>query len=284
MLSNLPSSNMDARNLSDQDKNDIKVYIENLSHGTKYYTHHLPIEEMTAAGVHHVSAAGNYNNKIALSDNIDYNNGVITLFPLPYGSGAGEYYRPWVFYPLHRPDLHQQGDTIVCASLGSQFSVDSNLNNKETMSYFSSRGDRVDTCAAGENIYMTLYTNGSYEASGTSFASPNVGGMAACVLGRYPTTTPAQLRKYFREHAIGTDTLYDTGTQPAASSNIGDAPYFEDALGLKGYSGNIAYLDPLIAFDPRTISDTSITSTETVSSNNKVNFTVSQINTKLSNI
>ena len=108
--------------------------------------------------------------------------------------------------------------------------------------------------------------------------------MAACVLGKYPTTTPAQLRKYFRDHAVGTDTLYDTGTQPIPSSNVGDSPYYSDTLGLRGYSGKIAYLDPNLAFNPSTISNTSITSTETVSADNKINYTIAQINTKLGSV
>jgi subtilisin family serine protease len=133
-------------------------------------------------------------------------------------------------------------------------------------------------------MYIELFVNGEYEATGTSFASPNIGGMAACVLGKYPTTTPAQLRKYFRDTAIGTDTLYSSSTTPAPSSNIGDSVYFEDSLCLKGYSGNIAYLDPSLSFDPSTISNTTITSTETVGSSNRINFTVGEINTKLGSI
>ena len=132
---------------------------------------------------------------------------------------------------------------------------------------------------------MNLYTNGKYDATGTSFASPNVGGMAALVLGKYPTTTPAQLRKYFRETAKGNDTLYDSGTKPRPSSNFGDSTYYSDPLSLMGYSGNIAYLDPNITIDPSEITDTSVTSTETVTSDAvKLNFTIDQINAKLANV
>jgi len=105
------------------------------------------------------------------------------------------------------------------------------------------------------------------------------------VLGKYPTTTPAQLRQYFRLHAKGNDTLYDSGTEPRPSSNFGDSTYFTDPLSLMGYSGNIAYLDPLITFNPSAISNTSVTSTETVSSDAaKLNFTIDEINSKLSGI
>jgi hypothetical protein len=276
---------MDAKNLTDQNKADILAYIEDITNGNYYTTYIQPIEEMSAAGVHHVSAAGNYNNTLVLPDNIDFNNGALSYMSLLVGSNDGSTPQPgYSFVPLCRDDLHLAGDTIVCAALGSQFGVDSGLNNKETLASFTNRGDRVDACAAGDNIYMDLHVNGEYEATGTSFASPNVAGMAACVLGKYPSTTPAQLRKYFRDHAVGTDTLYDSGTQPVPSSPSGDAPYYSDPLGLRGYSGKIAYLDPNLSFNPSTISNTTITSTQTVSASNKINFTVSQINAKLASI
>ena len=278
-------STIDAKNLTDQNKADILAYIEDITNGNYYTTYIQPVEEMIAAGVHHVSAAGNFNNTLVLSDNIDFNNGALSYMSLLVGSNDGSTPQPgYSFVPLCRDDLHLAGDTIVCAALGSQFGVDSGLNNKETFASFTNRGDRVDACAAGDNIYMDLYVNGEYEATGTSFASPNVAGMAACVLGKYPSTTPAQLRKYFRDHAVGTDTLYDSGTQPVPSSPSGDAPYYSDPLGLRGYSGKIAYLDPNLSFNPSTISNTTITSTQTVSASNKINFTVSQINAKLASI
>ena len=276
--------NMDAKNLTDQNKTDILAHIEDITNGDRYSTYIQPIEEMIAAGVHHVSAAGNFNNTIVLPDNIDFNNGALSHFSLLGFGNDGSAPQPYEFVPLCRDDLHLAGDTIVCAALGSQFGVDSGLSNKETLASFSNRGDRIDACAAGDNIYMDLHVNGEYEATGTSFASPNIGGMAACVLGKYPTTTPAQLRKYFRENAVGTDTLYDSGTRPMPSSPSGDAPYYGDPLGLRGYSGKIAYLDPSLSFNPSTISNTTITSTQTVSASNKINFTVSQINTKLASI
>ena len=270
-------SNMDPKALTAQNKTDILNYISDRTNNTFYPTYIEPLEDMIEAGVHHVSAAGNNSAKIALPDNIDSNNGIL-VYNRQDPPGVAR------FDALCREGLQLAGDTIAVASLSTQFGVDSGLNNKETLSTFSNRGDRVDACAAGEGIYLVLGKNGNYEAKGTSFASPNLGGMAACVLGKYPTTTPAQLRKYFRDHAVGTDTLYDTGTQPMPSSNAGDSPYYSDTLGLRGYSGKIAYLDPNLTINPSEILDTSITSTETVSSNNKINYTIAQINTKLGSI
>ena len=286
LFSSIGGSGMDIRNLTEANKTAIMSYISDPTNNSRYDFHEA-INDMSAAGVHHVSAAGNYNSKIGLPDNIDYNNGIITVFSLPSGTGSAEYWRAGTFEPTCREMYSMSTDTVVVGAITSNFNApgESHLSSKETLSDFSNRGDRVDTAAAGENIYMNLYTNGSYEATGTSFASPNVGGMAALALGKYPTTTPAQLRQYFRLHAKGTATLYDSGTEARPSSNFGDSTYFSDPLSLRGYSGNIAYLDPLITFNPSTISNTSVTSTETISSDAaKLNFTIDQINSKLSGI
>lgn len=277
---------MDIRNLTTEDKATIMSYISNRDN-SQQYANLDAINDMSAAGVHHVSAAGNHSSKIALPDNIDYNNGVIGIWPYETGTGAAKHHRVYRFYPTCREMLSMSTDTIVCAAITSNFNDPEEIymSSKESLADFSNRGDRVDTAAAGVNIYMNLYTNGKYDATGTSFASPNVGGMAALVLGKYPTTTPAQLRKYFRETAKGNDTLYDSGTKPRPSSNFGDSTYYSDPLSLMGYSGNIAYLDPNITIDPSEITDTSVTSTETVTSDAvKLNFTIDQINAKLANV
>ena len=275
----------DARvgNVTSTIKNAINAFIRVPSNGTSYDYWREALDEMEAAGVHHVSAAGNYGNKICLPDNIDYNNGIITPFPLPTTLGGTVSFHN-LFYNYEstcRANYVIGPNTIVAGALGSEFGVQSAFNNKETLAFFSDRGDRVDTCAAGDNIYLNLFSNGQYEATGTSFASPNIAGMAACVLEKYPTTTVQQLRKYFRDHAVGTDTLYDTGNQPVPSSNKGDLQYFGNPIGLKGYSGKIAYLDPNLTFNPTTISNTTITSAESVSASNVIDHSIAEINTIL---
>jgi len=104
------------------------------------------------------------------------------------------------------------------------------------------------------------------------------------VLQKYPNTTQAQARKYFRDYAIGTDKLYDASKPPISDGgDYGDPDYFTN-LGLCGYSGNILYLDPAMSFDPSTITDTTITpSTETLTTS-KINFTIAEINAKLASI
>lgn len=257
------------------------TYIDSLA-----YTQ--PVDDLCAAGVINVAAAGNYSNKHALPDNIDFNNYYRT-----YLTSANRVSAIKTYYNRNQPTFGvstgQGGDTIVAAALASAFGWNTELHGqKETLTDFSDRGDRVDCCAAGENIEfrLTSYNPNGIDKlySGTSFASPQILGMACLVLQKYPTTTPAQMRKFFREHAISSEKLFDTNRKPIENSNeFGDFTYFDDVIGLQGYSGNITYLDPVLPFNPSTITDTSVVSTEPTISG-RLNFTIDEINTKLASI
>lgn len=247
-----------------------------------YTTYIEPIEDMIEAGVHHISAAGNNAHAIHISGHPDYNNAYLTNFTYTDSTIESFEETPQDVYMYQRPPYIVSGDTIAVGAMASRYKADE-YDGKETLTGFSCRGTRVDCVAAGDKIFMDLHVNGYYEATGTSFASPQIGGMACLVLEKYPTTTPAQLRKYFRDHAVGTDTLYDSGIQPAVGSKHGDPAYFLDWAGLKGYSGNIAYLDPDLTFDPTTITDTSITVSE-AEVDNTIDYTTAEINTKLGTI
>ena len=63
-------------------------------------------------------------------------------------------------------------------------------------SSFSNIGPRtVDIAAPGSNIYSTINGNQYSMASGTSMASPNTTGVAAMVLGFYPTLSATELKE-----------------------------------------------------------------------------------------
>ena len=242
------------------------------------------INRAHAEGVHYVSSAGNETMKICLPDNIDYNNAYFGMERWGQRNLKGHYYnRGWRGHGDH---------TIVVAAIDSGYDHPSHRSitgGKEVIAAFSNRGDRCDTAAAGHNIPLLLLgceESATYIFGGTSAACPMVGGLLACVLEKYPTTTPAQLRKFVREQMISSEKLYDPGDVPGEFSRDGDPYYFQNPFGLQGYSGNIAYLDPAIPFDPSTITDTSITAvaSEQTGTNKKLNFTVDQINTKLASI
>ena len=243
-----------------------------------------PIEDMIAAGVHHISAVGNQGHAVHVEGHPDYNNAFTRRNIATDNTSYDHTFDPVYIYAYNRASFVVAGDTIAVGAMASRWNSNE-YGGQETLTGFSNRGTRVDCVAAGDNIYMDLHVHGFYNATGTSFAAPQIGGMACLVLEKYPTTTPAQLRKYFRDHAVGTDTLYDSGVQPVSSSNRGDSAYFMDWGGLQGYSGNIAYLDPDLTFDPTTIviTDTSFTDTTGVV-DNKLDYTTAEINTKLGTI
>ena len=263
------------------DKALLKTQIEDKTKNTVWRLYGEPIEEMVAAGVHHVSAAGNYSDSIHLKGHPDYANAY--RWDYWYRSDENDPWE-WKEYTKLTGQANQilAGDTIAVAALGME-SKSEGINNKEILAQFSTRGSRIDAVAAGENIRLDLYTHGTYVANGTSFASPNVGGMAALVLGKYPTTTPKQLRRYFREQAVGTDTVYDSNLGLADSSKYGDPAWYGQA-GTFGYSNKIAYLDPSLSFNPTTLPDTSIEDSTVTTQDNTLDYTIDQINTKLGSI
>jgi hypothetical protein len=268
----------DGSSLSSDDLDEIATKLNNgVTESSLYESRMKPLEDMISAGVHHVSAAGNYNTNTALPGGIDYNNGQWSNYAYDMDN-LGD------FFPFMRRNYYCAGDTITCASLASFFTSD-RFDGKETMSDFSCRGESVDTCAAGESIYANMFSNGYYAMSGTSFASPNIAGMACLVLQLHPTTTPRQLRRFFRFYAVGEEKLYETGIEPVVGSKFGDPSFFNDLFGNRGYSGNIAFLDPDASNwqNPTQLSNDPITSTM-ATVDNKLNFTIAEINSKLGSV
>jgi len=270
----------DARNLSEADRIAILAEIENEENYDIYETYYEPIKNMIAAGVHKISAAGNLQTTTTIPGDADYNNGSFES-PGYTQSSIGN------FVPFNRTSFLNAGDTITVGALSSHKEAVGGTTTSvpEVLADFSCRGDRVDIVAAGQNIYLNLRLNGLYNASGTSFASPQIAGMAALVLEKYPTTTPRQLRRFFRDHAYNPSdpTLYTANTKQTKSSIYGDVAYFQDGAGCRGYSGKIAWLDPDASqwqAIPTTLSNDPITSSRVMEST-ILDFTFNDINTKL---
>ena len=95
------------------------------------------------------------------------------------------------------------------------------------------------------------------------------------------------MRRFFRETAVSSASIYEGKTTLTTGlGNYGDPEYFNDALSLQGFSGNIAYLDPTLPDDPTALFPTSgsYTYPAEVTENQGINFTTAQINTKLASI
>jgi hypothetical protein len=223
------------------------------------------INEMTAAGVHHVVSAGNAKHKLDVSGGVDYNNAILRV----YGDEPSS-----SFYNRATYDTNH---SITVGNLHSWFN-DGNTTIADTgvfkevcpyegefTSPTSNRGPRVDCYVAGTNLSMRIpdeedhTTTDGTTVSGTSFSAPTLGGFAALVLSKYPTTTPAQLRKYFRDIAVSSATLSDKVVQPSVSDgDYGDRKYMHHNTS-QNSNLKITYIDPSLSYDPSGITDTTIT-------------------------
>ncbi len=190
-----------------------------------------------------------------------YNAGVTLL------AAAGNDYDTTINYPAGYSNVIGVGST----------------NNKDEKSSFSNYNSTVDISAPGSSIYSTYYDGSYIYMSGTSMATPMAVGVAALVLSKSPTYTPAQVQSvlqttaddlgsagrddYFgygrvnAQRALGgtpvADTVPDTGSSPDtgnADTTAPSAPTITSSThpdSLKYYSNN----DPSFA----------LTSNETVS-------------------
>ena len=76
---------------------------------------------------------------------------------------------------------------------------------------FSNYGNCVDIWAPGVNVTSLKLGGGTAVMSGTSMASPHVGGAAALYLGRYPTATSSSVVSTLKGMALNTGTLSKDG-------------------------------------------------------------------------
>jgi|694.fasta_scaffold67561_4 subtilisin family serine protease len=143
------------------------------------------VEEMIDAGIIVCIAAGNRATKIDVSDGIDYNNFVVT------NNGT-------IYY--HRGSSPYSDRAFMVGSMDSTV-YDATFDQRAT---YSETGPGVNIWAPGTDIMsacsntnsfsgQTYHLNASFKQvniSGTSMASPQVAGVAALYLQKYPTSTP----------------------------------------------------------------------------------------------
>jgi hypothetical protein len=195
-------------------------------------------QELNNAGVITVYSAGNLANKLEIEGGVDWNNHYkeqqpdLTLETVYYNRGSAQ----WT------------DGSIVVGNMSTEF--DTYSPGEELISTTSGRGPRVDTFAIG-GTFKILLGSSTYHCSGTSFAAPQVAGMACLAAQKYPTVTPYQMRRYFRDVAVSDQRLYSGKKAVTVDlGDNGDPQYFEDGKSSQGARGNIAYLNPTLYGNP----------------------------------
>jgi hypothetical protein len=166
-------------------------------------------------GIIFVGSAGNSGTKIDTPSGLDYNNYVVVNgLPVYYQRGSSP---------------ASSHTNVICVG-----AIDS--ASTETKSTFSNAGPGVDVYAPGRNIISSV-NNGSgslaptieensatyQKLSGTSMASPQVTGILALALEKYPNMTPVEAKSFITKFAKNniTDTggSYDDNTSLQGSAN-----------------------------------------------------------------
>lgn len=187
---------------------------------SRYPAIEADIEDAIADGIIMIGAASNDYTKIDLESGPDYNNKVVW-------NGFDVYY--------HRGSSPSSATGVICVGAVGAL-VD------ESKATFSNCGPRVDIYAPGSNIMSSVNSttsfggvndprNGSYKLakiSGTSMASPQVCGVAACVLETYPKMTQSEMLAYLLSQATNNQ-ITDTGGG------------YDDYTSLQGSNNKILY-------------------------------------------
>lgn len=184
------------------------------------------IEEMTDAGIHFVSAAGNSSGRIVKPDNYEFDNSVAisyTYFGLP--SSIQNYY-------YNRPTSPYAENGLSVGAINQYMDLS---HTTESIKDYSEKGSGVDiyaatSCTAAFTSTGTFpsgtYTTFDYPEdsnfevltfTGTSCAAPQVTGVLACYLSVRPDLTPAQARQKI---------LNDANTSELEENDVND--YYSD--------------------------------------------------------
>lgn len=91
-------------------------------------------------------------------------------------------------------DLSYPGAFPTVLSVGA-------IDRQNQVLSYSNRGPGLDLVAPGMNIKTTTLKGGYKERSGTSFAAPQIAGIAALILKENPSLTPFQLRQVLKTTA-----------------------------------------------------------------------------------
>ncbi len=178
------------------------------------------LQDAITEGVIVVSGGGNDNRYIDVSGGDNWDNYIVGELEYPMRNYFVGGYYPFRNY-YHRGDTYSFNGAINVGSFGTRAD-----NGKSS---FSCWGPGVDIYAAGEAVFAAAETvaiifggipypgqeNNTTNwdtigvGSGTSYSSPFIAGMLACLAEIYPTLTQAQAKAYLYDNAV-TGLMEDT--------------------------------------------------------------------------
>ncbi len=178
------------------------------------------LEDCINVGVHVCVAAGNDNLKIDVNGGLDYNNYI-----------SNSYYNQTSYYHRGGSPYSRKAFTVGALDRPFNYYPYASLQPPKyrVKSYYTQVGPGVDLYAAGTYIVtatsninqIVTYNTSSYfgnnnwkcaRLNGTSFASPQVCGLSATILQKFPTFTPDKLRKYVISSSINNQMYISSNT------------------------------------------------------------------------
>lgn len=168
------------------------------------------VEDAIADGVVVISSAGNDNYEMVPEGHPKYNDRILL---------SSTFYDP--NSPLSGNIYWRRGSSPGCANGVICVGAMSNESDFRRSTY-TNYGPRIDIFAPGDNILSAFNTDGLldskyggqnyyYPISGTSMASPQVAGIAACLATNKLRITNADILGYFKSNGKSDDITFDIG-------------------------------------------------------------------------
>jgi len=195
--------------------------------GRRFSSTDAKIDQMIAAGIH-VCIAGNNAYCLQFKDTATADHNFNDYFVRPSLNSGN----PCHYHRGSSPRTSNNGAEIVVGSIATD-----HVSDKEQIAYSSSCGEGMDIFAPGENITSTCTTTGASaynpqalpsnnsfrygNGSGTSFACPQVVGVAALYLQAFPNLTPLELKNKII-HDAQSGVLHDNIGYEQATNQYGN--------------------------------------------------------------